>query len=512
MIGQHVGNYRITRILGKGGMGTVYMAEHPALGRRAAVKVLNPELPPTAEMTERFFNEARAANEIGHPGIVEVSDFGTLPSGEPYIVMEFLRGQSLGARMRAAGRLPVMTALDIAAQAADALGAAHAKNVVHRDLKPDNLFLVPDPRRPGSELVKVLDFGIAKLAQRSPSAGGGSVTRTGAVMGTPMYMSPEQCRATRDVDRRTDIYSLGIILYEMLAGTPPFSSDSWGELVYLQIGVEPASLRSRLPEVGADLEAVVHKALAKDPELRFQSMDELRQALTGSAPRTLVLGGPEEQAAEPGPVATVRLPESTARPVRRTTFAELASEVQDRPTQRLRPRWVIPAAAAGVVLAALAVAVLASGSGERDEPRAAVPVQRIEVPRPAPPATPPVAASETIRVAVSSVPAGARVVRERDGVLVGRTPLELSWPRAPGVETLHLEQEGYQSASLLVPLDRGLEATVDLQRAEAARPLRAGPVTKSRPGAARARAPLRVATPDAKPAPPAVKPGEPLKI
>ena len=506
MIGQNVGNYRIIEILGKGGMGTVYLAEHPALGRRAAVKVLDPELTSKPEMTERFFNEARAANEIGHPGIVEVSDFGTLPSGEPYIVMEFLRGQSLAARMRAAGRLPVTTALEIAAQAADALGAAHRKNVVHRDLKPDNLFLVPDARRPGREQVKILDFGIAKLAQR-PASAGGAVTRTGTVMGTPQYMSPEQCRATKDVDQRSDVYSLGIILYEMLAGEAPFSSDSWGELVYLQIGVEPPPLRSRQPDVPADLEAVVHKALAKDPELRFQSMDELRQALTGSAPRTLVLDGPDAPAVPtPVPVATLRLPEETARPVRRTTFAELASQVHGGTTERQRPRWVFPVAAGGGVVAAIAMAAALNGAGTRDE-RRPQPTAAAREDLPVAPSAP-----QTIRIAVSSVPDGARVVRERDGAVLGRTPLELSWPRGDGVETLRLEQEGYRSESLLVSLHSGVESTIDLQRLTAhPAPVAARP-RPAREAASHARTGARPAAAVTKPAAPTHKPGEPLKI
>jgi serine/threonine protein kinase len=510
MIGQNVGNYRIVQTLGKGGMGTVYLAEHPALGRRAAVKVLNPELTRNPEMTERFFNEARAANEIGHPGIVEVSDFGTLPSGEPYIVMEFLRGQSLAARMRAAGRLPVMVALDIAAQAADALGAAHSKNVVHRDLKPDNLFLVPDARMPGREQVKILDFGIAKLAQRLPGAGG-SVTRTGTVMGTPQYMSPEQCRATRDVDQRSDIYSLGVIIYEMLAGQAPFSSDSWGELMHLHIGVEPPPLRSRQPDIAADLEAVVHKALAKDPALRFQSMDELRQALTGSAPSTLVLRGPDAPAlSTPAPVSTLRLPENTARPVRSTTFAELASEVQT-PTEPRRPRWVVPVAASGVA-AAIAVAIALHAS-DRDERRSAGPVrliQRVEGEERAAPPTPAApAAPQTISIAISSTPAGALVVRERDGAVLGRTPLALSWPRSVGVESLRLDREGYRSETLLVALNRDGQSTIELHPIALSPP----PTARQRPAARAAHIRTeRPATPSTKPAGPTGKPVDPLKI
>jgi eukaryotic-like serine/threonine-protein kinase len=219
MIGQNFGNYRVTRLIGEGGMGVVYVAEHASIGRRAAVKVLRPGLTEDVEITKRFFNEARAANAIRHPGIVEVFDSGTLPSGVAYLVMELLEGESLAARLRRLGRLELTEARAIGVQTASALGAAHAAGIVHRDLKPDNLFLVRDYRDVSGENVKVLDFGIAKLGigtSRSVSV----KTRTGSVTGTPAYMSPEQCRGTKEVDHRTDIYALGVILYEMVAGRP----------------------------------------------------------------------------------------------------------------------------------------------------------------------------------------------------------------------------------------------------------------------------------------------------
>jgi eukaryotic-like serine/threonine-protein kinase len=243
VIGQTVGNYRITQLLGEGGMGAVYLAEHPGIGRKAAVKVLHPELTRHTDMAARFFNEARAANAIHHPGIVEVFDFGTLPTGVSYIVMELLQGESLAGRLRKGGPLPMAAALEYATQAAAALGAAHKEGIVHRDLKPDNLYLVPDPRNPGREMIKVLDFGIAKLAG-NPDAPGSVKTRTGTIMGTPVYMSPEQCRGTKEVDHRTDIYALGVILYEMLCGAPPFVSEGHGELIHLHISAPPPPPRS----------------------------------------------------------------------------------------------------------------------------------------------------------------------------------------------------------------------------------------------------------------------------
>ncbi len=385
MIGQSIGNYRVTQLLGEGGMGMVYLAEHPTLGRRAAVKVLHPDLVATHEMIQRLFNEARAANAIGHPGIVEVSDLGLLPSGTPYIVMEYLEGQSLGARIGAAGRLSLRAALTIADQAASALGAAHAKGIIHRDLKPDNLFLTPDPQAPGRERLKVLDFGIAKLAQR-PASAADVRTRTGAILGTPRYMSPEQCRDSREVDHRTDVYSLGVILYEMLAGVPPFVSASWGEMAHMHLGVKPPDLRAAVPELPPAIERAVSRALEKEPDARFQSMEELRQALAESAAGETAIPAPISEAAlavaVPEAPSTLRLDEAGAtRPLRRTTLGGTASEIQraSGTTESRRPgRRVAVVVAAGVLGAAIVVlAALATHRGEPPEagesPAAAVP-------------------------------------------------------------------------------------------------------------------------------------------
>src|SRR5262245_224105 len=187
-------------------MGVVYLAEHPALGRKAAIKVLHPQMAADPQVVSRFFQEARASNAIRHPNIIETYDFGTLADGASYIIMEYLEGENLQERLKREGRQSVRTALDFACQAAGALAAAHAKGIVHRDLKPDNLFVTPDPRAPQHQLIKILDFGIAKLAGQVPSAVSHK-TRTGTLMGTPLYMSPEQCLGVREVDHRTDIYS-----------------------------------------------------------------------------------------------------------------------------------------------------------------------------------------------------------------------------------------------------------------------------------------------------------------
>ena len=284
-LGKRVDSYQIIRLLGRGGMGTVYEAIHAEVGRKVALKVLHPELAGDEQMLMRFLNEARAANAIGHSGIVEVHHCGRLSSGVPYIVMELLPGESLRERLRRKGRARSGPAVDIVCQAAAALGAAHACGIVHRDLKPDNVFLLPDTDKPESTRVKILDFGIAKLTQ-SQHGGGPVRTRTGAVMGTPAYMSPEQCRGIREVDHRTDIYALGIILYEMLCGAAPFVSPGEGEVLFRQIAEQPRHPQRRNRDVSDALAEAILKALAKDPDHRFQSMVELQQALQAALVQT----------------------------------------------------------------------------------------------------------------------------------------------------------------------------------------------------------------------------------
>jgi serine/threonine-protein kinase len=216
MTGQHIGPYRVLREIGQGGMGAVFEAVHTQIERKVAIKVLRAEFAQNQQLVARFFNEARAVNIVNHPSVVQISEFGQLPNGLAYIVMEYLAGEPLGARMkRQGGRLSVPEALRLTRQIAAALAAAHAKGIVHRDLKPDNVMIVPDPEAPGGERAKVLDFGIAKVLASAQGHTGdameqSSQTRTGMMVGTPLYMAPEQCRGSGTIDDRADVYSLGV--------------------------------------------------------------------------------------------------------------------------------------------------------------------------------------------------------------------------------------------------------------------------------------------------------------
>ncbi len=282
MIGTQIGSYRVTSQIGEGGMGQVYLAEHTLIGRQAAIKVLLPQLSHREEIVNRFFNEAKAATAIKHPGIVEVYDFGYHTDGSAYIVMEHLDGESLHARRLRTGTLPIVTAVDVIAQMANALAAAHAQGIVHRDLKPENVFLVLDPVS-GSERTKILDFGIAKLVTNE---GPNSQTGTGVVMGTPSYMAPEQCRGAGKVDHRADIYSLGCIFFELVCGRPPFVAEGAGEVLAAHLHLAAPRALDHAPGLPAEVDAIITRLLAKNPAQRYQSARELLDVLR------VVLGGP----------------------------------------------------------------------------------------------------------------------------------------------------------------------------------------------------------------------------
>ncbi|MDB4967655.1 MAG: serine/threonine protein kinase [Myxococcales bacterium] len=256
-------------------MGNVFLAHHPVIGKRVALKVIHPELASNEEMIARFFNEARAVTQIGHENIVDVQDFGQTPDGDSFIVMELLEGSSLGDKIKHEGALSIPRATHIALQLADGLAAAHARGIIHRDLKPDNIFLIARGGDP--DFVKILDFGLAKLT--GPSQAMSHQTKTGSLLGTPHYMAPEQAENVKRVDQRADVYSLGCILFQMLTARVPFPGEGFGEVLVRHVR-EPPPLPSRLnPAVPPALEKIVLHALAKKPEFRFASMEDFRAAL-----------------------------------------------------------------------------------------------------------------------------------------------------------------------------------------------------------------------------------------
>jgi serine/threonine-protein kinase len=375
--GAAIGPYRIVKKIGEGGMGAVFMAEHTLLGRAAAIKVLLPSLSSQREVVDRFFNEARATTAVKDPGIVQVFDFGFHADGSAYIVMELLEGESLDARIHR-GTLAVADALRITRQVAGSLAAAHARGIVHRDLKPDNLFMVRDAEAQSGERPKILDFGIAKLTGDTSDR---MRTRTGMVMGTPVYMSPEQCRGAGTVDHRSDIYSLGCVLYHLLTGHPPFDLEGVGEIISAHLR-EPA----KPPGVTAAIDALVLRCLEKAPEQRFQSMTELQAACEAQLAR---ITGANAQ--------TVAIPADLVKPPP-TTFSSAAGEAAAQP----RRRGIAWLAAGGAIAIGLVIFVATRPGGGDDTPAAstaaAAPAPLAAVPAATPAAPPPDAT-------VASVPA-----------------------------------------------------------------------------------------------------------
>jgi len=298
-VGTRIADYEIHQRIGEGAMSEVFAAVHRQIGRRVAIKVLNQRLFADPEAMERFTSEARAAAEIHHPNIVDVFGFGHFDDGRAYIIMEWLRGESLGARL-ARGPIPITDALELVLQMTGALRAAHNQDIIHRDLKPENVFLhdVKDEK----PVVKVLDFGLAKRVR-----GARSLTLEGQLLGTPLYMSPEQCRG-RDVDHRTDIYALGCIWYQMLTGRPPFDVESVAELVMAHLTERPLPLF----DVPPSLNALVMNMLAKDPQQR-PDLGEVRRTVQGLlGMQTGAMPAVQLEAFDETPIA-IQVPERATR-------------------------------------------------------------------------------------------------------------------------------------------------------------------------------------------------------
>jgi serine/threonine protein kinase len=327
LIGQTIGNYLVTQKLGEGGMGSVYLAEHPSIGKKVALKVLHSEFSTNQEVAARFFNEAKAVNDIGHPNIVDIIDFGIIQAGVNreqlvYFIMEYLSGSTLSGLIRNEAPLPPERVLGIGLQVADALGASHKCGIVHRDLKPDNIILQPRGRE--RDFVKLLDFGIAKLTN---DAQGSRRTRTGIVMGTPAYMSPEQCEGRGSIDHRTDIYALGILLYEMLTGRVPFIGEGYGEILVQHLTQQPIP-PSQFRMMNMHVEAVVMKALEKRVDLRYPTMDEMMRAMADP------VGYVESHGGIPGFMQRQLMPSTAPLPSIRLTPAPIMTPVPGQITNQ----------------------------------------------------------------------------------------------------------------------------------------------------------------------------------
>ena len=277
------GKFRIERVLGAGGMGVVVAAQHLQLEEKVAIKFLLPEALENPEAVARFLREAKAAIRIKSEHVVRVSDVGTLDSGAPYMVMEYLEGGDLAQWLQQRGALPIEQATEFVLQALEAIAEAHGLGIVHRDLKPANLFC--SMRSDGLLSIKVLDFGISKVRSLNATGSQMAMTAAASVMGSPFYMSPEQMRSSRDVDAGTDIWALGICLYELITGVTPFGGDTISEVCVKAATSQPPPMRELRPELPPELEGVILKCLAKDRNQRFRNVAELAAAILPFAPK-----------------------------------------------------------------------------------------------------------------------------------------------------------------------------------------------------------------------------------
>ena len=477
-IGQTVGNYRIVRKIDEGGMGAVYEGVHDQIDRHVAIKVLHADLLQDSQFVRRLANEARAVNIIKHPGIVEISDFGQIPGGSPYIVMEFLDGESLERRLRRRGKLTSEETALIGYQVASALTAAHAKGIIHRDMKPDNVMLVSLSDGEG-ERVKILDFGIAKLREEHEQAEqqkAGKLTQTGTVMGTPHYISPEQCQEARLVDDRADVYSLGAMLFHMLAGEPPFDGNTAPLIMLKHLNNQPPELAKLNPKVPPALCELIARTLRKAPKER-PAMSEVAEGLLGLCDRQLALRlaptplslSSSGQVPLPGRISgqvtavTGQVTPAPARPSGQVTavresYEDLVVEAEaplpaHKTTAFTRRRPLVRRLLIGL----LVLSVGAGVGGYFLQTRVLSHGQKAKVVSAAP-------EPALVQVGVRSEPPGAMVLRQPDQLPLGRTPWLSKQPRG-GVLRLTLRLPGYLDREVILFLDQDGERTERLDRA-----------------------------------------------
>jgi len=456
------GRYKVEAVLGEGGMGVVYLARHKAIGKKMAIKVLRGELARSdGELTSRFLQEAQAASSIGNPHIIDISDFGELPDGATYFVMEYLDGLPLSKVLDESKPLPVERLCHIAKQIGDGLAAAHRRGIVHRDLKPDNVFLVQHGSQ--DDFVKILDFGIAKVS----SSGGSKLTRAGAIFGTPHYMSPEQA-AGSTVDSRTDIYALGVILYEMASGQVPFDADNYMGILTQHMYKAPVPIRALVParDVPPGLEAIILKCLSKKPEHRYQTMEELVADLD-----KLTQGQVPDAIAE-------MMARSGGFNVPADFFTErgMPGPVPATPEgMRGRKPWGMYAGIAGILAAvAIVVGVFAQSSDGTASTPPGPPVQAAAQPAPAPTPSPipkPAPQPKVVRVLFATEPLDAHVFRGDEDL--GTPPLTIEVVEKEAVE-VEVRREGYETKKLVI--DGSEERmTIKLEKKEVAPARRKAP-------------------------------------
>ena len=451
LVGQVIADrYRIQSLLGEGGMGQVYEAQHVHINKRFAIKLLRPEIVSNPEAVARFRQEARSASSIGHENIVEIEDFATLADGSVYLAMEFLQGQSLAERLRSGEQISLAEALGLMIQLCEGLTAAHDKGIVHRDLKPENLFLA---QKSGRVVVKILDFGIAKVSGAAGEvAGPGTLTRTGTIFGTPHFMSPEQALG-KTLDHRSDIYSVGVILFQLFTGRVPFEAESFMGILTKHITADVPRPSAIAPErnIPDSIERVILKALEKDPSARPQKMsdllEELRAIRDGAFAHTIA-ASPVSLAKDPSHKVAVTEP---VFPV----------ELQKK-RSRLVPLLLALLIAGGS--AALWFTLGASNAPlkvvKADSPVLRSPEAKLS-PKIAPVVPTPAAGSQLVEVIVDSTPPGALIYK--GDKLLGDTPEAIQVPAGQTLDVI-LKKLGFIDEPIRIDPQKGHKLVLKLDR------------------------------------------------
>jgi len=468
--------YRIERLLAHGGMGAVYLGTHTKLRKRVAIKLLNPQLS-TPPMIERFHREAITASQIGHEGIAQCTDLGQSLDGEPFLVMEYLEGESLAARLKASGPMAIEVACELACSILSPLAAAHAAGIVHRDLKPDNVFLVRQSR---GEMVKLLDFGISRAQGLE---GEFRLTTTGLVLGTPYYMSPEQARGQSEVSPAADIYAFGVMLYEMLVGAVPISGDNYNQLMYRVMSGEFVPPRQHRPDLPEILDRIIVHAMALEPERRPQSAHELEMQL-------LAFCRPTFREHTIDKISSSGLPQTTSVPT--PSFRTKAPSGIDPTVAMPTPapavatkRSLVPYIVAGLLIAIGVVAIVVFSTHEPASKPTDVASPTPPAPPPTPAPTPPAAAPVVTTITVDAPPAATTITLHFavdpasaavtvDGNAV--TNNELVIAKDDAAHKLHITAPGFAPHDETIHFDESQRVSVELKKAAVvARPGRKDP-------------------------------------
>ncbi|MFT3773590.1 MAG: serine/threonine-protein kinase [Minicystis sp.] len=412
------GKYRIVRLLGEGGMGAVYEGENARIHRRVAIKVLHAAIAAKADVVQRFEREAQAAGRIGSEHIVEVLDLGSSPEGDRFMVMEFLEGESLGDRIRRKGRLSPQEVAGVLHQLLAGLGAAHGAGIIHRDLKPDNVFLV-HARAGRRDFVKILDFGVSKFASLESDL---SMTKTGAVVGTPFYMSPEQARG-QEIDARSDLFSVGVVAYQAVTGRVPFNAATFNELVFKIALESPEPADVVAPDLDPAFAAIIARAMVRDPGGRFQTAGEFQAAIAAWAATAGVVVDQGDTIAPAGISGAMRGVSAAELGLAKTVSGDFTAPADGaRPARKGRSIAIGAAAVLAMAVGGVAAYWLLGGPPARVAPAATVAA-------PAPPPAPSVVTTAAPSATATAAPvesAAPTVTATAEPLPAGKRP----WPKA----------------------------------------------------------------------------------